>query len=359
MSAKKPFLIIIPFALAALLGAAYFASQSQSQITTYENRTPPRSEPIAPPRPEPRIQKPETEPKEVSLFAVGDIMLSRTVAKKMKLKNDFNYPFLKTKDFLKTGDLVFGNLETSITPGREIQTEEFTFRADPGVEKSLALAGFSILSLANNHTPNFGAKGLKDTFKYLDQAGIKYVGAGENEEKTNEIVYLESKGFKFAFLAYSSPVFAPASYFAKGGAPGIAMMDIEKMAEAVAKAKEKADFVIVSMHAGEEYVQKPNQFQIKFARAAIEAGAELVIGHHPHVLQTVEKYKGKYIFYSLGNFVFDQMWSQQTREGVIAKAIFNKNGVIKVEFTPVLIADYCQPSILEGKEAETILKRLF
>lgn len=285
-------------------------------------------------------------------------MLSRNVAKKIKSHNDFNYPFLKTRDYLKSGDLVFGNLESPITPGREIQTGEIVFRADPGVETALAETGFSVFSLANNHTPNFGEKGLKDTFKYLDQAGIKYAGAGENEEEAGSPVYLERKGIKFAFLAYNAPDVVPESYFANNSHAGTALMDIPKMTKSVSEAKQKADFVIVSMHAGNEYVQKPNQSQINFAHAAVDAGAELVIGHHPHVIQTVEKYKDKYIFYSLGNFVFDQMWSEATREGVIAKLIFNKDGITKIEFTPVLIEDYCQPKILEGKEAEEVLKLL-
>ncbi|MFN7088863.1 MAG: CapA family protein, partial [Candidatus Paceibacteria bacterium] len=116
------------------------------------------------------------ESEEVSLIAVGDISYSRGVERIVKKTNDINYPFLKIQDYLKKADLVFGNLETSITQGAEVPDFEMIFRSNPGTERALEKANFSILSLANNHTPNFGEKGLKDTFNYLDNAGIKYVG---------------------------------------------------------------------------------------------------------------------------------------------------------------------------------------
>jgi len=302
-------------------------------------------------------EKLPSKPEEVSLVAVGDIMLSRDVARKMK-KNGLDYPFLKTKDYLKTGDLVFGNLESPITAGREINTYEMVFRADPGVENTLKEAGFSVLSLANNHMPNFGNQGLGDTFFYLQEAGIEYAGAGENKDRAYSPVYLESKGLRLAFLAYNDDDVVPSSYQADGSHPGTAFMDLEKMTQSVKEAKEKADFVIVSIHSGFEYTVEPNQSQKDFAHVAIDAGAEMVIGHHPHVVQKAEIYNGKYIFYSFGNFIFDQMWSQETKEGLMIKASFNKKGVKKIEFLPILIEDFSQPRILENQSADKILNRL-
>ena len=289
------------------------------------------------------------EKETVSLIVVGDVMLSRDVAGRIKKHQNVDYPFLKTGDYLRTADLVFGNLESPVTEGRNISSYEMIFRADPGVEKSLKAAGFSVLSLANNHIFNFGHQGLEDTFQYLEQAGIKYAGAGSSAEEAYRPVYLEKKGIKFAFLAYSDKSFA---------STGVAVMDIESMVEAVKQAKQQADLVIVSIHSGDEYAEKPNQVQINFARAAIDAGAELVIGHHPHVIQEVEKYKGKYIFYSLGNFVFDQMWSYETQEGLVAKIFFDERGVAKIEFMPILIEDFAQPRFLEQSLAEKALKKL-
>ncbi|MDD5569291.1 MAG: CapA family protein, partial [Candidatus Pacebacteria bacterium] len=142
------------------------------------------------------------------------------------------------------------------------------------------------------------------------------------------------------------------------GRAGIAFLDKEKMAAAVAEAKKQADIVIVSMHAGTEYIYTPMEEQTSFARAAIDAGADMVIGHHPHVVQQMEKYNGKYIFYSLGNFIFDQMWSLPTRQGIALKIVFTKQGVKNIEIAPVLIDDYCQPHILDYGSAKDILARL-
>jgi len=294
---------------------------------------------------------------EVSLIAVGDISYSRGVERIVKKQNDINYPFLKIGDYLKNADLVFGNLETPITEGREINDFEMIFRSNPLTEKALKLNNFSILSLANNHTPNFGEKGLKDTFFYLEKEGIKYVGAGENEKTAYQPVYIEKKGIKFAFLAYNDFDVVSLSYKATENYAGTAFMETEKMIEAVKKAKQKSDFVIVSMHSGNEYVNKPNSSQVNFAHSAIDAGADLVIGHHPHVVQILEKYKDKYIFYSLGNFIFDQQASE-TRKGLMVKVYFTKDEITKISLLPIIMKNLAQPEIADINEAKKILQRL-
>jgi poly-gamma-glutamate synthesis protein (capsule biosynthesis protein) len=295
---------------------------------------------------------------EVSLIAVGDISYSRGIERIVRKEKDINYPFLKIQNYLTNADLVFGNLETPITQGAEIPDFEIIFRSNPGTEKALKQAGFSILSLANNHTPNFGEKGLKDTFSYLESAGIKYVGAGQNEQAANQPVYIEVKGIKLAFLAYNDTDVVPDSYEASENRAGTAFMRTEKMSKTVKEAKQKVDFVIVSMHSGTEYADTPNNSQINFAHAAIDAGADLIIGHHPHVVQTLEKYKEKYIFYSLGNFVFDQPQSQGTKEGLAIKVYFAKDEINKVSLLPVVMENLGQPRRADTSEAEKILKRL-
>ncbi len=295
---------------------------------------------------------------EVSLITVGDISYSRGVERIVRKENNINYPFLKMRDYLKNADLVFGNLETPITQGAEIPDFEMIFRSNPGTEQALKQAGFSVLALANNHTANFGEKGLKDTFNYLKTADIKYVGAGKNEMEAYQPVYIEKKGIKFAFLAYNDTDVVPASYEASINRAGTAFMRQEKMTEAVKEAKQEADFVIVSMHAGIEYSDKPNESQMNFAHAAIDTGADLVIGHHSHVVQTLEKYKGKYIFYSLGNFVFDQPQSEKTKEGLAVKIYFDKNGINKISLFPVVMENLAQPRMAGKNEVDKILKRL-
>jgi poly-gamma-glutamate capsule biosynthesis protein CapA/YwtB (metallophosphatase superfamily) len=288
---------------------------------------------------------------EVCLMAVGDMMLSRYVDRKMQRLKDFQYPFAMTQDLLRRADLVFGNLECPITPGRTINNLEMVFRADPAVAKALKEAGFTIVSLANNHTLNFGPKGLTDTLRYLQEAEVKTVGAGENLAAARAPVYLERKGQKFAFLAYQF-----ARYQTPEDSPGVAGMDLEEMLQDVQEARSQADFVIVSMHAGGEYAANPNLMQVTFAHAAIDAGADLVLGHHPHVVQKIEEYNQKFIFYSLGNFIFDQK-DQKAREGLMAKVIFAGKEIKSLEAIPVVIKGWTTPEIAEGPKAAEILKR--
>jgi poly-gamma-glutamate synthesis protein (capsule biosynthesis protein) len=295
---------------------------------------------------------------EVSLIAVGDISYSRGVEQEIKKQKDINYPFLKIGDYLQSSDLVFGNFESPITQGREISDFEMIFRSNPGTEQALKKTGFSVLSLANNHTPDFGEKGLRDTFNYLENVGIEYVGAGENVQKANQPIYIERKGIKFAFFAYNDTDVVPAIYEANENHVGTAFMRIDNMTKAVKEARQKADFIIVSMHSGTEYADKPNDSQVNFAHAAIDTGADLIIGHHPHVVQSMEEYKGKYIFYSLGNFVFDQMWLRETKQALAIKIYFTKEEIRKISLLPIVMYNFAQPAIANSGDAENILKRL-
>jgi poly-gamma-glutamate synthesis protein (capsule biosynthesis protein) len=291
----------------------------------------------------------------VTLFAVGDIMLSRVVEQKMMEKNDWKYPFLMTAEITSKADLAFGNLETTIYPGKVIQSGSFTFRADPKALEGLTYAGFDVLSLANNHTMNFGYSGMESTVANLDRAGISHVGGGIGKENIHAPVIREVKGVKFGFLAYT---YARDEQYHDGTLFGTAYADIGEMQAQVSELQKSADVVIVSMHMGTEYATTPHVTQTKFARAAIDAGAALVIGHHPHVVQTFEKYKDGYIIYSLGNFVFDQMWSEETRLGAVAEITFRDGMIKEIKFIPVKIFDYAQPQFFEGEQAEMIKGRL-
>ncbi|MBW6441203.1 CapA family protein, partial [Patescibacteria group bacterium] len=294
--------------------------------------------------------------KEIKMMAVGDIMLSRTVESKMIAKKDWKYPFLKTAEMTKEADIVFGNLETSIIAGRRIQDNEMVFRTDPKAVAGLNYAGFNILSIANNHILNFGKAGLESTVKILDENNISHVGAGVGKEEIYKSVEKDVRGTKFVFLAFTYN--SDQRKMTSGDFYGVANMEMDKMKELVAQASIDADIVIVSMHAGIEYQTFASNFQKNFAKNAIDAGADLVIGHHPHVVQNVEKYNDGYIIYSLGNFAFDQMWSNETRLGAVAEITFQEKKIKNIEFIPVKIFDYSQPVVLEGDEKEKILKRL-
>lgn len=296
------------------------------------------------------------EPPQATLVAVGDIMLSRTVGKRMR-QYGIDYPFASTTSLIADADIAFGNLETPIILGPEVQPFEMVFRADPEAARALKDTGFDILSLANNHTPNLGPEGILETLRYLDTEGIMHVGAGKDDIEAGQPMFIIANGIVFAFLAYNDSDVVPALWEAASGNPGTALMRVENMIKAVKGANNFADIVIVSMHSGTEYEPLPNERQIRFAHAAIDAGAEMVVGHHPHVVQSIEIYKGKYIFYSLGNFVFDQMWSRETREGLAFAATFTKDGLKGVKYRPVLIEDYAQPRLLEGEEAAKIVEK--
>lgn len=203
------------------------------------------------------------------------------------------------------------------------------------------------MSLANNHTPNYGQAGLQDTFDALDQAGIDYVGAGIDAARAHQPIIKTVNHIKIGWLAYNDSDVVPASYAAAETHAGTALMDITQMQNDALALKNQVDLIIISMHSGTEYQFTPNSRQTAFARAAIDAGADLIIGHHPHVVQSTEYYQDKLIIYSLGNFVFDQMWSQETRQGLIAEIVLNKRGVQSVEYHPVIIDDYSQPRLVD------------
>lgn len=292
------------------------------------------------------------------LLAVGNIMLGRYIESTMRKLSDYTYPFLTVSAFLKSGDVAFASLGTPLVYGKTTSKDSFFFRADPEGAKGLSFAGFDVISLANNQMMNYGDAGLVQTMNELAQLGIRPVGAGKNIDGAHTPVVVQVKGKKIAFYSYDDPNLPPyRGDAATQTSAGVAIMDLTAVKNDVKNALSLADFVVVSMHAGSEYKKEPSQFQKDFAHAAIDAGASVVIGHHPHVIQPVEYYNNGVIFYSLGNFVFDQFFSDDVRTGLVAKIHFEKGQRPAVEFFPVRI-DSAQPRILEGTEREQMLKKL-
>lgn len=281
----------------------------------------------------------------INLIFTGDIMLSRSVGNKMKTENNYQWPFLKIANYLKKADLVFGNLESPIS-NRGIKVGSiYSFRADPEVVDGLKFAGFNYLSVANNHIGDYNRVAMEDTFKILKENKINYVGGGFSEAEANNPVIAEIKGVKIALLAYTA---LGARYTeAKRENSGIAWLNQEKMVESIEKAREKSDFVIVSVHFGEEYQKNSNSFQKNIAHIAIDSGASLIIGHHPHVVQEIEQYKNGYIAYSLGNFVFDQLFSEDTMAGLILEVILNNKKEIEIEQIKIKITKDFQVELME------------
>lgn len=260
--------------------------------------------------------------KTISLNFVGDILAARAIEITMR-KKGYDYPFEKIVNILSDADITFANLETPLigtaTSGKTTIGGTTVFRGDIDFAQALNNAGIDIVSLANNHMKDQGQKGLISTLSTLDDAGVKHVGAGKNLSDARDVKIIEIDGIKVGYIAYNDADVVPESYHATDIQLGTNIMDLKRLHEDVVNARSVVDVLIVSMHSGTEYVtEKANSRQINFAHAAIDAGADMVIGHHPHVLQPLEIYKGAYIFYSLGNFVFDQPWPD-TKESALLR----------------------------------------
>jgi len=292
----------------------------------------------------PELLKETTNSSTITLLAVGDIMLDRGVEYMVKNygDNDFKFPFLKIADYLKKADLLLGNLESIISDkGRRVGSI-YSFRAEPTAITGLIYAGFDILSVANNHLFDYGQEAMEDNFRRLKEAGIDYVGGGFNEAEVRSGLLKEIKGTKITFLAYTNK--GNPAWQAIGNNSGIGWLD-ERIKDDIRKAKEKSDLVIVLFHFGEEYQNEPNAEQQYFAHLAIDSGADLVIGHHPHVIQPIEKYKNKTIAYSLGNFVFDQYFSEETMKGLLLEIIIENKQIKEVIPREIKISAQYQPFI--------------
>lgn len=286
----------------------------------------------------------ESSPPATLLF-VGDIMLERGVAWAVQKYGgrDPLYPFLRTADFLRSADLTFGNLEGPISERGTRLGSIYSFRFPSGSGEALALAGFDVLSLANNHIWDYGAEALEDTIDILRLNKIAFVGAGRNYEEANRPHVAEVNGTKIAFLAYTN--LYPVSLVASLERPGVSDPELEFIKSTIRNLKSEVDIIIVSWHWGGEYKQNASEEQRRIARELIGSGADLIVGHHPHVVQEVERIGSGWAAYSLGNFVFDQSFSPQTRRGLMLKVTLRDQKITSVEPIPIRISDTFQPFI--------------
>jgi poly-gamma-glutamate synthesis protein (capsule biosynthesis protein) len=301
----------------------------------------------------------------VKINFLGDIMLSRHVNTQM-LKYGFDYPWLKTSEEISAADLTFANLEVPISDLRRSPSSGMSFIASTKNLVHLKDAGIDIVSVANNHSANFGYNVFLDNLKNLKGANLGVCGGGEDEDEARKPHIVEIAKTKFAFLCQSAIV---GSLYAKSDTAGVPYLAIEPwyrddelsikaLEEDIKKAKSLADVVIVSPHWGVEYKHKPNSSQVEVARRSVKAGADLVIGTHPHVVQSVEYYNNKYINYSLGNFIFDQEWSSATKQGVMVASYFYENRNIYNSLKPLQIENYAQPQFVTGGIYNEILKTI-
>lgn len=263
--------------------------------------------------------------RDIKIILVGDIMLGRSVMTTSLAKNDYSYPFKKVSSELRQANIVFGNLENPFVEGCPKTDTGMVFCADPKMALGLTLAGVNVVTIANNHAGNYGVEGIIETKKTLTEYGVDYTGDGNLATK-------EVKGVKFGFLGFNYLYGKPSEY------------DLKMVKES----KETVDVLIVGVHWGEEYQAKAGTKQKEIADLLTKAGADIVVGHHPHWVQDEEVVNGKPVFYSLGNFVFDQMWSQKTKEGLAIRLTFRDGELIKTERLPILMASIGQPEFTKA-----------
>ncbi len=279
-----------------------------------------------------------------TIVATGDVIPARSVDTMIRRRNnDFAYPLARTKDLLGDGDLTVINLEAPLIQRCPPHDTGFTFCGQVGFARALKNAGVDLATLENNHIGNYGWQGIEETKQRLDEVGILWA-----DRKTPAVVDLN--GLRVGFLAYN----------------GVGeRFDRPAMVEAIQALRPQVDVLVVAVHWGREYVAIPavspgiaNDNPVDIAHLIIDAGADLIIGNHPHWIQAAEVYNGKYIMYAHGNFVFDQMWSDETRLGVVGRYTYYDNRLVSVEYRPVRIDGYAQPVPLQGQAAQTVLNDL-
>ncbi|MDD2483374.1 MAG: CapA family protein [Candidatus Shapirobacteria bacterium] len=273
---------------------------------------------------------PSQEVKKTVTFAlIGDLGLGRYITTISRNKKDFSWVFQNVTSVLKSNDFNLANLESPIINNcPEGKTGTFTFCGDTNFLPYLKENKF-IFNLANNHIFNYGQDGFNQTKDYLNKNQITYFYSHDSD---TEFVKKEINGISFGFLGYDF-ITNP-------------NLDSNKIINAVKKYNQEVDWLIVSLHWGNEYLKNPESWRINLAHQLIDSGADIIHGHHPHVLQSIEIYKNKPIYYSLGNFVFDQSWSKETSSSELYILKVDKENILESIKKPYLIKQNSQPQFL-------------
>lgn len=319
----------------------------------------------------------EAETSPMTIAAGGDILVRDGITRLFR-EGGAQHLFSGLRPHLRRARVVFANLETPLTasetknPGKDPSLP--FMKARPDLARALAAGPVTLVSLANNHILDFGAEGLHDTIAALGKQKVDWVGAGLNEEEARRPRFYGSNGVTVGFLAYSN------AYYAVGGAPGCAPAREEVMLDDIARWKGSCDHLFISAHQGVVYSDYPLPEHVRLYRRLIDAGASVILGHHPHVLQGVEEYNGGVIFYSLNSWIFDYTREEddaalrtctmrraggfsldprdaRAREGLLAMFGLDKN-TVRVELVPVVQENLDIPRPAEGARKTAVLERL-
>lgn len=312
-----------------LLGFGNLVFQKIYQSNLNDNLTPitslaPRNTPTPVPTATPTVAP------LVTIGLMGDLGLGRTITSIARKKHDFSWSFSGVSPWLQQNDFNLANLESPIINNcPEGKPGTFTFCGDTKFLPELKQNKF-VFSLANNHILNYGSDGLKQTKTLLKQNDIEYV---YSHEPGSEFIIKTVKGIKFGFLGFDLT--------------GGHKFDKNSILPLIKKYDKEADWLIVSLHWGNEYLTKPESWRVDLAHLLVDNGADIIAGHHPHVVQSEETYQGKPIFYSLGNFIFDQNWSQPTSQSVMVRLVIEKNKIKDINNTPIIIKSNSRPEIVK------------
>jgi poly-gamma-glutamate capsule biosynthesis protein CapA/YwtB (metallophosphatase superfamily) len=295
-----------------------------------------------------------------SVLSVGDIMLTGS-AKSFLRAQGYDHPF-QDKNLARlvaSADVAFANLEYPVTfKGVRYTDKEYTFRGDPESLSAIRTAGFDLLSIANNHIMDYGEKGLRDTIRQCRKNKFAFTGAGADPASASRLAVIKRHGVRYGLLAYSLTF--PEEFWATPGKPGTAHPDWAQVRQDIKEARPRVDILMVSFHWGEELKSEPKKYQLDFAHHAINSGADMVIGHHPHVPQPVEIFKGRPIFYSLGNYAFGAI-SDNATFSFAPVTRFKDNVPVQVILYPLNVNNQevgFQPRLLSGTPAKKIIMHL-
>ncbi len=313
------------------------------------------------------IQAPGPAPPHVTTATVvGDVMLARRVGDRMARTGDWSGPLRPTARRLAAADLTLGNLEGTLDRSGPPRQGNDSFGADPRVREGLRLAGFDVLSLANNHVGDYGTASILATVRRVAAAGISPVGAGADRREAARPVVVERGGLRFGIVAFDAIGETPAAGQGRPGVLRVRMQprtgplnraDLRRVTALVRDLRSKVDVVLVLPHWGTQYTTRTVRDQRVVARAMVEAGADVVIGGHPHWLQGVELHRGGLIAYSLGNYVFDMDFSRETQQGAFVELTFWGDVLKGAEFVPVRIGPDFAPRVAGSAPGRAILDR--
>ena len=262
------------------------------------------------------------------------------------------------RDLVEGADIAAANFENPAPDRPRFHASGTSFSADPRLIDGLASAGIDYVSLANNHIRDAGAAGLLQTVRNVTKRGIKVSGAGKDLKAARKPAMLEAAGTKVAILGYDAIAKGYHATATRAGSAGLSAKAVK--ADVAAARKAGADVVVVYPHWGTEYDPTPFSNQRKLAEMIIDSGADMVIGNHAHWAGAMEVYKGKPIWYALGNFVFDQTWSEPTMEGITLELTFNGGTLVQARMRPHLILDKAQPNFLDpAGDGKVVMGQVF